>query len=122
MSAESESLMVIGSIFAVAAVILSVLLIAVRRASLRFDEWLLGKIPLRLVGIQFYGWYALAACVGLLILVILYENQLVNSATLTIAGCVFLLVVGSVLAWHRKSLHDRGIHLFKERRKGAAPT
>ena len=120
MSAESESLMVIGSIFAVAAIILSVLLIAVRRASLRFDEWLLGKIPLRLVGIQFYGWYALAACIGLLILVILYETRLLGPALLISAGGVLLLVVGTVLAWHRKTLQDRGIWLFKKRRHGEA--
>ena len=27
-------------------------------------------------------------------------------------------MVGLVLAWHRKSLHDRGIYLFKQRRTG----
>ena len=60
--------MVIGGIFAVVAVILAVLLIAVRRASLRFDEWLLGRIRLRLIGIQFYGWYAVIASCGLMLL------------------------------------------------------
>jgi len=60
MSAESESLLVIGGIF----------------------------------GVQFYVWYAVIASCGLL--------------------------VGAVLAWHRKSLHDHGIDLFKQRRKGAA--
>jgi len=106
--------MVIGGIFAVAAVILSALLIVVRRASLRFDEWLLGKIPLRLAGIQFYGWYALAACIGLLILVILYEIRLVGPALLISAGGVLVLVVGTVLAWHRKILRDQGVVLFKK--------
>ena len=119
-SAESESLMVIGGFFAVVAIILSVLLIVVRRASLRFDEWLLGRIRLRLIGIQFYGWYAVIASCGLTVLLVLYETRLFSASLLVAIAAVFLLMVGLVLAWHRKSLHDRGIYLFKQRSKGAA--
>jgi len=120
MSAESESLLVIGGIFGVVAIILSVLLIVVRRASLRLDEWLLGRIRLRLNGIQFYGWYAVIASCGLLLLLVLHETRLLNASLLVVFAAVFLLLVGAVLAWHRKSLHDHGIYLFKQRRKGAA--
>ena len=88
--------MVIGGIFAVVAIILSVLLIAVRRASLRFDEWLLGRIPAcGSSGIQFYGWYAVAASSGCWCWSMLYETRLFRPALLVaIAGGVFLLVVG----------------------------
>ena len=120
MSAESESLLVIGGIFAVVAVILAVLLIVVRRASLRFDEWLLGRIRLRLIGIQFYCWYAVIASCGLMLLLMLHETRLFSASLLVAIATVFLLVVASVLAWHRKSLHDQGIYLFKQRSKGVA--
>jgi hypothetical protein len=111
--------MVIGGFFAVVAIILSVLLIAVRRASLRFDEWLLGRIRLRLIGIQFYGWYLVIASCGLTVLLVLYETRLFNGSLLLAIAAGFLLVVAAVLAWHRKSLHDRGIYVFKQR-QGAA--
>lgn len=119
-SAESESLMVIGGFFAVVAIVLSVLLIAVRRASLRFDEWLLGRFRLRLIGIQFYGWYLVIASCGLTMLLVLYETRLFSASLLVALAAVFLLILSAVLVWHRKSLHDRGIYLFKQRSKDAA--
>ena len=122
MSAESESLLVIGGFFAVVAVVLSLLLIAVRRASLRFDQWLLGRIPLRLSGIEFYCWYGLVVALGFTVLAILSEAHLFGSAFLLVVGGALLLAVGSAFAWHRNSLRKRGIVLLK--RKGesdAAP-
>jgi O-antigen/teichoic acid export membrane protein len=118
MSAESESLLVIGGVFTLAAIILSGLLIAVRRGSLRFDRWLLRKIPLRLTGVAFYCWYAFILSFGLVLLGILYETRLFGPALLIAAGAVFLLAVGVAIARHRKSLRDRGIMLFKGRRPG----
>lgn len=118
MSAESESLLVIGGIFTLVAVILAVLLIAVRRASLRFDKWLLRKIPLRLTGIAFYCWYAFILSFGLVLLGILYETQLFGPALLIAAGGVFALSVGVAVARHRKSLRDRGIMLLKRETPG----
>ena len=115
MSAESESLLVIGGISALAAVILAVLLIAVRRASLRFDKWLLRKIPLRLTGVAFYCWYAFILSFGLVLLGILHEVQLVGPAWLLAAGGVFVLCVGVAMTRLRKSLFNRGIMLLKRR-------
>lgn len=120
MSAESESLLVIGGIFTLAAIILSVLLIAVRRASLRFDKWLLRKIPFRLTGVAFYCWNAFILSFGLVLLGILYETKLFAPALLIATGGVFLLAVGAALARHRKSLHDRGIMLLKRTSKNEA--
>lgn len=120
MSAESESLLVIGGIFALVAVILAVLLIAVRRTSLRFDKWLLRKIPLRLTGVAFYCWYAFILSFGLVWIVILNETQLFGPALLIAAGSVFVLSVGVAVARHRKSLRDRGIMLMKRRHPGDA--
>jgi amino acid transporter len=120
MSAESESLLVIGGVFALAAIILSVLRIAIRRASLRFDKWLLGKIPLRLTGVALYCWYAFILSFGLVLLVILHETHLFGPVLLISAGVVFLLGVGVAIARHRKSLRDRGIMLFKGRRPSDA--
>lgn len=120
MSAESESLLVIGGFFALAAILLSVLLIAVRRASLRFDKWLLRKIPLRLTGVAFYCWYAFILSFGLVLLGILYETRLFGPALMLTSGGVFVLSVGVAAARHRKSLRDRGVMLLKRRHPGDA--
>jgi hypothetical protein len=113
MSAETESLLVIGGFFTVVAVVLSLLVIGIRRAGMRFDTWLLRKIPLRLAGLAFYCWYALFLSMGFTVLVILSEAGLFSLETLVLAGALFLLAVGAILAWHRKSLRKQGIRLFK---------
>ena len=113
MSAEAESLLVIGGFFTVVAVVLSLLVIGIRRAGMRFDTWLLRKIPLRLAGFAFYCWYALFLSLGFTVLVILGEAGLFSLETLVLAGALFLLAVGAILAWHRNYLRKQGIRLFK---------
>ena len=44
MSAETESLLVIGGFFTVVAVVLSLLVIGIRRAGMRLDQWLIRKV------------------------------------------------------------------------------
>lgn len=117
LSAEHESLLVIGGVFVVATVVFSVAVIGVHRAGLRFDQWLVRKIPLRLAGFAFYCWYALWISLGITVLVILNEVHLFSPAQMLLAGCVFLAAVGATLAWHRKSLQDRGIRFFKRQRE-----
>lgn len=115
LSAEHESLLVIGGVFIVAAVVFSVAVIGVHRAGLRFDQWLVRKIPLRLAGFAFYCGYALWISLGITVLVVLNEVHLFSPAKLLLAGSVFLAAVGAALAWHRKSLRERGIRLFKRK-------
>lgn len=103
----------IGGFFALVAVMLSVIVIAVRRASLRFDRWLLRKIPLQPAGIQFYCAYALVLSLGLTVLAMLLEVGLVGAAAAKVAGGALLFAVGLALVLHRRSLQSRGILLLK---------
>lgn len=115
-------MLVIGGLFAVVAVVMSLLVIGMRRAGMRFDTWLLRRIPLRLAGVAFCCWYALFLSSGITVLVILNEVHVLTPATLVLSGALFLLAVGATLAWHQKSLRDRGIRLFKRRQEeDAAP-
>lgn len=113
MSAETQSLLVIGGFFTIVAVVLSLLVIGLRRAGMRFDTWLLRRIPLRLAGVAFYCWYALFLSLGFTVLIFLSEVGLFSLEILVLAGALFLLAVGAFLAWHLKSLRKQGIRLFK---------
>jgi hypothetical protein len=119
---EHQPLIIACVFFALIVIVLSWLVIVMRRLGLRLDRWFLSVIPLRKAGLYFISYYLNVATIWLLGILMLFVNGIIDWIVATIAGTLTTSITVLVALYRRGKLLEDGSALFKKQRRAKHET